>query len=110
MAGAHLPELRTDPTAALDRDRATRMEHAARRRMDRARHLAFHGSEPAAGLDARIRHRHRLEKRPGIGMQRVVEQFVEIRQLDDAAEIYHGFFFKEYADHREIVGDEQVSE
>src|SRR5262249_19888289 len=39
VAGAHLAQLRTDPTAALDRDRATRMEHAARRRMDRARHL-----------------------------------------------------------------------
>src|SRR5262249_38065284 len=30
VAGAHLPEFRTDPTAALDRNRATRMEHAAR--------------------------------------------------------------------------------
>src|SRR5262244_780329 len=95
VAGAHLPQLRTHPAAALDRNRATRMEHAARRRMDRARHLAFHGSEPAAGLDARIRHRHRLEKRPGIGMQRVVEQFVAIRQLDDAAEIHHGYTLTE---------------
>src|SRR5262245_64997558 len=34
VAGAHLPEFRTDPTAALDRNRATRMEHAARRRIE----------------------------------------------------------------------------
>src|SRR5262245_56956782 len=110
VAGAHLPEFRTDPTAALDRDRATRMEHAARRRIDRARHLAFHRSEPAVGLDARIRHRHRVEKHPGIGMQRVVEQLVAIRQLDDAAEVHHGYTLTEMPHHRKIVSDEQVSE
>jgi len=54
VAGAHLPEIRTDSAAAGDRDRATGMKHAARRRIDRARHLAFHRSESAAGLDARI--------------------------------------------------------
>src|SRR5215471_19345608 len=59
VAGAHLPQLRTHPAAALDRNRAARMKHAARRRIDRARHLTFHGFELAVGLDARIRHRHR---------------------------------------------------
>src|SRR5229473_8261001 len=63
VAGSHLPELRTDPAAAFDRDRATRMKRAARRRVDRARHLPFHRSEPAAGLDARIRHRDGVEER-----------------------------------------------
>src|SRR6516164_1795005 len=37
VAGTHLSEVRTDPAAAGDRDRATRMKHAARRRIDRAR-------------------------------------------------------------------------
>src|SRR5712691_3754028 len=55
VAGADLPKLRTEPAAALDRDRATRMKHAAGRRIDRARHLPFHRPEAAAGLDARIR-------------------------------------------------------
>src|SRR5258708_27552492 len=39
VAGSHLPELRTDPAAALDRHRAARMKRAARRRIDRAGHL-----------------------------------------------------------------------
>jgi len=43
-------------------------------------------------------------------MQRVVEQPVAIRQLDDAAEIHHGYTLPEMPHHREIVGDEQVGE
>ena len=43
-------------------------------------------------------------------MQRVIEQLVAIRQLDDAAEIHHGYALTEMPHHREIVGDEQVSE
>src|SRR5262249_38931127 len=53
-------------------------ETRSRRRIDRARHLAFHRSESAAGLDARIRHRYGVEKGPGIGIHRVVEQLVGI--------------------------------
>ena len=41
VAGSHLAQLRADLAAALDRDRAARMKHAARRRVDRARHLAL---------------------------------------------------------------------
>jgi hypothetical protein len=77
------------------------MKHAARRRIDRARHLTFHGFELAVGLDARIRHRHRVEKRPE-GMQRVVEQLVAIGQLDDAAEIHHRDTLTEMPYHREM--------
>src|SRR5215470_14905823 len=110
VAGAHLPQLRTHPAAALDRNRTTRMKHAARRRIDRTRHLTFHGFELAVGLDARIRNRHRVEKRPGIRMQRVVEQLVAIGQLDDAAEIHHRDTLTEMPYDREIVGDEQVGE
>ena len=65
VAGTHLSEVRTDPAAAGDRDRATRMKHAARRRIDRARLIR---SEPAAGLDARIRRRYSVEKGPGMGV------------------------------------------
>jgi hypothetical protein len=43
-------------------------------------------------------------------MQRVVEQLVAIRQLDDAAEIHHGYTLTEMPHHRQIVGDEQVGE
>src|SRR5262249_2059788 len=86
------------------------MKRAARRRIDRARHLPLHGSESATGLDARIRHRHGVEKRPGVGMQRVVEQLVAIRELDDAAEIHHRDALAEMPHPREIVSDEQVGE
>src|SRR6516165_5758858 len=64
VVGAHLSELRTGSAAALDSYRATRMEHTAERRIDRARHLTFQRSEPAAGFDARIRHRLRVVEEP----------------------------------------------
>src|SRR5262249_7344991 len=43
-------------------------------------------------------------------MQRVVEQQVAIRQLDDAAKIHHRDALTEMPHHRQIVRDEQISE
>src|SRR5262249_54922264 len=110
VAGSHLPQLRADPAATVDRNRAAWMKRAARGRIDRARHLSLHGSERATGLDARIRHWHGVEKRAGIGMQRVVEQLVAIRELDDAGEIQHRGALAEMPHQGEIVSDEQIGE
>src|SRR5438309_2002228 len=61
MAGHHLPRLHLAQgggldAAALDRIGAASVEMAARRRVDRARHVALqHALRP---LDARVGHRH----------------------------------------------------
>src|SRR6516164_3594983 len=52
----HFAQLRADLFAALDRDRAARMKHATRRRIDRARHLALDRPKMAGRRDARIGH------------------------------------------------------
>src|SRR5215472_15367319 len=54
MAWPHFPRLGPRLLAALDRDRAARMEHAPCWRIDRARHLARRRAECAARLDAGI--------------------------------------------------------
>src|ERR1700738_5094321 len=72
--------------AALHRIPAPRIKRAAGGRIDRARHVAIdQWREP---LRPGIRNRHRGEQRLGIGMARVGEQLVPLRDLDDAAEIH----------------------
>src|SRR3954451_21693427 len=82
MSGPQFAQLGPDPAALLDGQRAARVEDATRRRVDRARHLARDRPKGAALLDRRVGHRHRSEQRPGIGMQRVVEQLVAVGELD----------------------------
>ena len=88
MIRTQLAQFGPYPLAALDRDRATRMEDATRGRIDRARHLAFDRPELAGLLDAGVGHRHRGEERLGIRVERIVEELVAGRQLDDTAEIH----------------------
>src|ERR1700756_3105477 len=76
MVRPHLAQLRADPFAALDRDRAARMKHAARWRIDRARHLALDAPEMAGPLNARIGYRPRGEESLGVRVERVIEQLV----------------------------------
>ena len=52
MRGPDLSQVGHLDPAAVDRDRATGMEHAARRRVERARHLAAEHHALALGLRA----------------------------------------------------------
>ena len=63
------------------------MKDAARRRIDRAWHLASHRLKRALGLDRRVRHRHSGQQSPGVGVERVVEQLVALGQFDDASRL-----------------------
>ena len=51
--------------------RAAGMEHAALRRIERARHLAAEHRAGALALELRIGNRHRVQQRLRVGMQRV---------------------------------------
>src|SRR5262249_18281062 len=83
VSRAHLAQFRSRAAAGLDRDRAARMKHAAGRRIHRARHLALDRPERPRRFDRRIGHRHRVEQRARVGMQRMVEQLVAVSELDD---------------------------
>ena len=94
-----------DP-AAIERIRATRVEAAAGRKLDRTGHIA--GKNDALALDGGIRHRNRREQRFGIRMQRIAEQRARRRDFDDPAEIHHGDPVADVLDHGEIVRDEEI--
>src|SRR5256885_7895842 len=90
LRGSHPPNSRPPPPALVHRQRTTRMKDAARRRIDRARHLASHRLKCALGLDRRVRHRHRAEQGRRVGMQWMIKKLVTLGKLDDAAEIHDG--------------------
>ena len=87
---------------------AAGMEAAARRRIERARHLAL--QHDAAALGPRLGHRDRRQQRAAVGVARRGEQRLGVRGLDDAAEIHHGDAVGDVLHHGEIVRDEDVGE
>ena len=86
------------------------MEHAAGGRVQRAGHLALERLVRALRLDPRVRDRHRREQRPGVGVQRIVEELVRFGQLDHLAQVHHRDPVAEVVDDAQIVGDEEVGE
>src|SRR3970040_926426 len=88
MPWLQFPQLRYFLPAAIDRKRAARIEHAAARRIDRTRYFALHDVAGTQFLDIRIRDRHGLEQRPGVGMQRIGEQLVGIGEFHQPPEVH----------------------
>src|SRR5215469_18343990 len=108
MAGLHFAELGLlDAAAWLDIGTA-RVEAAARRRMDRARNIAFE-DDPLA-LRFRVGPRHGGKQRFRIRMERCREERVLWRELDDLAEIHDSDAVADVLDHCEIMGDEEIRE
>src|SRR5687767_9561802 len=94
--------------AAIDGYWATRMEAAAGRRIDRARHVARE-DDPLARA-ARVGHRDRREQRDRVGVLRVREEGLGLGELDDPAEVHHRDAVADVLDHREVVRDEEVGQ
>ena len=95
--------------AALERERAARIEAASGRNADGTRRLTLQQvflGVVAALLDGG----HRAQERLGVGVAGVEEDRVVVRELDDLAEIHHGDAGAGAAHHGEIVGDEDVGE
>src|SRR5712671_1158308 len=86
------------------------MKDATPGRVHRAWHLALDGLERTFRLDGRIGYRDRRQQRLGVGVERVVEELVARRQLDDAAEIHDRDALAQMPYDREVVGDEQVGQ
>src|SRR5215470_1172101 len=84
------------------------VELAAGRRPNRARHFTLQHGVPA--FDVRVRDRHRRQQRLGVRMQRRSVEVACCSDLDDLAEIHHGYASAYLLDHREIVGNEDVGE
>ena len=87
---------------------AAGVEAAARRRVDRRRHVALEDDPPAAPLDLRVRDRDRRQQRDRVRVERPRLSSRRRRQLDDPAEVHHRDPVADVADDRQVVGDEQV--
>jgi hypothetical protein len=82
------------------------VEHATRRRRQRARHLAADSSSRAPPPDAR----HRVEQGDRVGMRWMREQRRAWCRLDDAAQVKHRHAVGQMVHHRHVVTDEQIGE
>ena len=58
----------------------------------------------------RVRHRHRLDQAPGIGVARIGKDLVARAHLDDLAEIHDGDAVGDVFDHRHVVRDEEIGD
>jgi hypothetical protein len=81
------------------------MEGAARRRIERIRHLALHRRAASPGV---LHLRNGIEQHACVGMLRRVEQRVLLGHLDQTPQIHHADFIRDMAHHREVVRDEEV--
>src|SRR5580704_1515788 len=110
MARPQLAQFGAILLAPLDCDRAARVEDAARGRIDRARHFALDWPENTLRLHSRIGHRYCRQQCLGVRVQRVVEELVTNRKLDDAAEIHDGDALAEMPNNRQVVSDEKIGQ
>src|SRR5437016_9235414 len=94
--------------AALLRVGAASVEGAAGRRVHRTRYVA--GKRALRPLELGIWNRHRREQGFGIGMQRIEEERLFLRILDDLAEIHHGDAVADMLDNCRPMRDDQVGE
>ena len=108
MAPPVVDERRLDLGANLGRVAAARMEPAAARRVDRARHVPLEHDPLALRGQVRIRHRDGREQRLRVRHDRPLVQLLGRRQLHELAEIHDGDPVADVADDAEVVGDEDV--
>ena len=95
--------------ADLGRVAAARVEAAAARRVDRARHVALE-HDPLALRRSRIGDRHRREQRLGVRVDRPLVELLGRRELDDLAEVHHRDAVGDVAHDAEVVRDEDVGQ
>ena len=89
---------------------AAGVEVAPRRRVHRRRDVAAQDDPPPVALDLRVRDRHGRQQGHRVRMERLAVELARRRQLHDPPEVHHGDPVADVADHRQVVGDEQVGE
>ena len=108
VVGLDLAQGRDGLVAALNLGEAAAREAASRRRVDRARHVAF--QDDALALLVRIDRGDGGEQRLSVGRQRVVVQRPLRSDLHHLAQVHDADAVGDVLDDVEAVGDEQVGE
>ena len=89
-------------------DRATRVETATARRVDRTRRITGKNDALAALLHVRIGDRHGGEQRLRIRMVRLGVQTLPVGQLDHFTEVHDGDAIGNVLNDGKVVGNEQI--
>jgi hypothetical protein len=105
--GSRLSQQRHFDAATLHCKRAARVETAARRRVEQARH--FTGDDRMSNI-IRIGTRYGVEQRTRIRVLWIGINLRFRRGLDDGAGIHHGHALRHRAHHRQIMRDEQIAQ
>src|SRR5215813_4295340 len=103
VAGGHLLQRRLIPEAAIDAERASRVEAAAARWADQVRRQALDRPQPLM-LD-RVHARHGAQQRPGVRVLWPVEDLVYRAFLDDLAGVHHDDPGAQPGNHAQVVRD-----
>src|ERR1700712_2234125 len=94
--------------AAIEDVGTARVEAASAGWIDWARHIT-HEDDWVADKSG-LRHRHRREQSPRVGMPRRGEDLLPSRHLDDLAEIHDRDTVRHMLDDRQIVADKEQRE
>src|SRR6516162_2567510 len=106
MPRCDFAQLRDLQAAPILRIAAAGVERAAGWRVYWTRHVA--GKRALRPPELGIGNRHRGKQGLGIGMQRIEEEPLFLRILDDLAEIHHRHAVADMLDHRESMRDEEI--
>ena len=106
MAWTYCLHFRNLVGARFEHGRASWMERASRRRVDRRRHLSCeHDLFP---LYTRTRGQGGRYERPRVGVVRVPEERLRICLFDDLTEVHNPDAMAHIPDGCQLVGDEQI--
>ena len=106
VAGEDLAHLRLRRPAVRDGVAAAGVKAAARRRVDRARHVPLQ-DDPLFG-SRRVGDRDGRQQGLGVGVLRPGEEIGLVGEFDDLAEIHDRDATADVLDHGEIMRDEQI--
>ena len=95
---------RLDPAEPPDHLRATGVEHASLRPLERARDVAGNRRE---GLVEHVELRQRVQQPAGIGVSGRMQHLAHRARLDDPPQVHHRHPIRGLRDHPEVVSDEQ---
>ena len=110
MSGPNFFKFRTFLRADILCKSAAGAETAAAWRIHRRRNISFEDDTLSVFFDLGIRERNCGKQRLRIRMQRIFVQFISFGKLDDDPEIHDSDAVADVADHRKVMGDEQISQ
>ena len=105
---AHIPQFLGLLLAFRSYRMAPGVEAAAGWGIDRAGGITRQQENLTVPLRYRVGHEDRGKQCPGVGVERVIEEFVTVRRLDDLPEVHHGDTVAYPSHQGEVMGDEEV--